>query len=297
MYQQLIEEFVHQEGLPSSYAEDVDGYFLPLVQDLECHLTEQQKRPFTVGITGAQGTGKSAMAKLLALLLQNSTRQVVNLCIDDFYFSRTHRTELARTIHPLLKTRGVPGTHDLDLAMSVLHKLGEAGSADYVTLPGFDKANDDCLPSKSCARVNGPVDVIILEGWFVGATAQTEQELSSAVNELESQEDIQGHWRQYVNQQLAADYQTLFAKVDMLLMLKAPDFERVFEWRSLQEQKLRSQTKKTASGLMDGESIKRFIQHFERLTRHCLRTLPDKAHRVFELDERHRIHCVNQTSP
>ncbi len=70
MYQQLIEEFIHQQGLPSSYAEDVDGYFLPLIQDIECRLNEEEKRPLTPGINGAQGTGKSTMAKLLALLLQ-----------------------------------------------------------------------------------------------------------------------------------------------------------------------------------------------------------------------------------
>jgi D-glycerate 3-kinase len=291
MYPQLIEKFIQQEKLPASYAEDASQCFLPLIRDLTDHLERSSKRPFVLGINGAQGTGKSTMAKLLAILLEDRNYRVANLSIDDFYYSKAWRESLASTVHPLLRSRGVPGTHDVSLALSILNQLSAAGAGDSIRIPGFDKAHDDCLANETCRTVCGPIDVIIFEGWFVGVTPQTEKELQQPLNRLESDEDSDRRWRNYTNQQLAGDYQTLFAQFDMLLMLKAPDFEQVFAWRSLQEQKLRAKTEGTATELMDGNAIQHFIQHFERLTRHCLLILPDKADRVFILDEQHRIHC------
>lgn len=296
MYQQLIKDFVQQEQLPSSYLEDAARCFLPIVQDIKNYLARSAERPQIIGINGAQGTGKSTLAKLLAMLLKKDNCAVANLSIDDFYLSKAQRESLANTVHPLLKSRGVPGTHDVGLALGLLVDLSAARSTDQILLPKFDKANDDCLPESLRVKVVGPIDVIILEGWFVGVAPQPEQELKNPVNDLEQWEDKEGKWRAYVNAQLAGVYQSLFAQLDILLMLKAPGFEQVLEWRNLQEQKLRMVTN-DATSLMNEAAIRRFIQHFERLTRHCLNTLPEKADRVFELDARHRIHCIDDAAP
>jgi len=290
MYQQLIKDFVQQEHLPSTYLLDATQCFLPLVRDIEAEIQASQHGPLLIGINGAQGTGKSTMAKLLSALLTNSGHRVANLSIDDFYYSKAKRQELAKQIHPLLASRGVPGTHDVDLALRLLEQLSTADPEQQITLPGFDKSLDDCRPVDTCDQISGPVDIIILEGWLIGAKPQTEDELTRPINDLETTEDSDGRWRSYVNQQLAGAYQPLFEKINMLLMLQAPGFEAVLEWRSLQEKKLREQASNGASGLMDSEDIERFIQHFERLTRHCLRTIPDSANRVFHLDAEHRIH-------
>ena len=289
MYQQLIEDFIQQEHLPSTYLLDATQCFLPLVRDLEAELQTSRQGPLLIGINGAQGTGKSTLAKLLSSLLASSGYRVANLSIDDFYYSKAKRRELAETIHPLLCSRGVPGTHDAERALSLLEQLAAAGPEQQVCLPGFDKSVDDCQPVEACEKLHGPVDIVILEGWFVGVKPQDEIELTQAINELEANEDSDGRWRSYVNQQLAGSYQALFEKLNMLLMLQAPGFEQVLEWRSLQEEKLRARAAKDASGLMDRKAIERFIQHFERLTRHCLRTLPKSADRVFQLDAEHRI--------
>ncbi|PCI74495.1 MAG: hypothetical protein COB20_15050 [SAR86 cluster bacterium] len=289
MYQQLIEDFIQQERLPSTYLLDATQCFLPLVRELEAKLQKNRQGPFLIGINGAQGTGKSTLAKLLSALLTSRGHRVANLSIDDFYYSKAKRQELAAGIHPLLRSRGVPGTHDVDLALHVLEQLAEAGPEQKVSLPSFDKSLDDCRALDACEQLRGPVDLVILEGWFVGVKPQPEDKLSPAINELESNEDSDGRWRVYVNQQLAGAYQPLFKQIHMLLMLQAPGFEQVLEWRSLQEEKLRALAAKDASGLMDRKAIERFIQHFERLTRHCLRTLPDSADHVFQLDADHRI--------
>ena len=289
MYQQLIKDFIQQERLPSTYLLDATQYFLPLVRDIKAEIQSSRKGPFLIGINGAQGTGKSTLAKLLGALLTSSGYRTVNLSIDDFYYSKAKRQELADEIHPLLRSRGVPGTHDVDLALNLIEQLCAAGSNQQITLPRFDKSLDDCRPVAACEQIQGPIDIIILEGWFVGAKAQAGDELTQAINELEINEDSDGRWRAYVNQQLAGSYQSLFEKIHILLMLQAPGFEQILEWRSLQEEKLRALAVTNASGLMDRKAIKHFIQHFERLTRHCLRTLPDSADRVFQLNTEHRI--------
>jgi D-glycerate 3-kinase len=289
MYQQLIKDFIQQERLPSTYLLDATQYFLPLVRDIKAEIQSSRKGPFLIGINGAQGTGKSTLAKLLSALLTSSGYRAVNLSIDDFYYSKAKRQELADEIHPLLRSRGVPGTHDVDLALNLIEQLYAAGSNQQITLPRFDKSLDDCRPVAACEQIQGPIDIIILEGWFVGAKAQAGDELTQAINELEINEDSDGRWRAYVNQQLAGSYQSLFEKIHILLMLQAPGFEQILEWRSLQEEKLRTLAVTDASGLMDRKAIKHFIQHFERLTRHCLRTLPDSADRVFRLNTEHRI--------
>ena len=290
MYQQLIKDFIQQEHLPSTYLLDATQCFLPLVRDLEARFRASPHRPLLIGINGAQGTGKSTMAKLLSTLLTSNGHRVANLSIDDFYYSKAKRQELANQIHPLLASRGVPGTHDVDLALRLLEQLRTAGPEQQVTLPGFDKSLDDCQAIAVREKIRGPIDIIILEGWFIGVKPQKEIELTEAINELEANEDSDSRWRGYVNQQLAGAYQSLFEQLNMLLMLQAPGFEAVLEWRSLQEEKLREHSANGASGLMDSKAIERFIQHFERITRHCLRTLPDSADRVFRLDAEHRIH-------
>ncbi|HET8902772.1 MAG TPA: hypothetical protein VFN16_02120, partial [Saccharospirillum sp.] len=118
-------------------------------------------------------------------------------------------------------------------------------------------------------------DVLLFEGWCVGLAAQSEAELEQPVNELESREDGTGDWRRFVNDQLQHHYEPWFAQLDALIVLQAPGFEQVFAWRKKQEEALRA--RKQGQGVMDEAALGRFIAHYERLTRHALATLPDKA--------------------
>ena len=131
--------------------------------------------------------------------------------------------------------------------------------------------------------------MILLEGWFTGAAAQSAAELEVPVNELERNEDRDGRWRHFVNQQLSTEYQPLFARIQFLIMLQAPDFGCVLKWRSKQESKLRARSGEHGEGIMDAAALSRFVQHFERLTRHCLNSLPGRADVAFRLDDKHRI--------
>jgi D-glycerate 3-kinase len=293
MYQQLIDDFIRREALPASYRDDTLNWFEPLSRELETRINGAGDLPLYLGINGAQGTGKSTLAKLLRELLQSRGLRIANLSIDDFYLSRAKRRELARQVHPLLTSRGVPGTHDTELALRLFDALGNAGQNDSIRLPAFDKASDDCHPVDLWPKVDGAVDMIILEGWCVGARPQTTTELITALNRLETVDDADGSWRRYVNPRLGDDYQKLFSRLHLLIMLQAPNFEQVFQWRKLQEQKLAEQNSPLASGVMNDAQLDYFIQHFERLTRHCLTTLPARADIVFKLDAGHRVAARN----
>ncbi|WP_232710052.1 hypothetical protein [Mariprofundus aestuarium] len=260
----------------------MNNYLVPLAGWVA---SRKQGKPLVIGINGAQGSGKSTITAVLAIILkQNFGYNVATLSIDDLYLTRSDRLKLAEAIHPLFKTRGVPGTHDIGLGIETIHKLiAEDGE---VSLSRFDKSIDDRLPEKLWPRCNAPVDVVLFEGWCVATPAQSKDDLLTATNELEAIEDREGVWRAYVNQVLAGSYRQLFSMIDAVVFLKAPGFDSVLQWRSRQEAKTFRTHQEEG---MNSQQLKRFIQHYERLTRVSLDNLPELADVVLELDDAQRI--------
>lgn len=295
--QTAIATLIRQEHLPQDFAATVTGFFYPLAQRIR-DLQRARGRPVIVGINGAQGTGKSTLALFLETLLNHLGCPCARFSLDDIYLTHGERQDLSRSVHPLLKTRGVPGTHDIELGNRVLDQLLAADSDDVVPIPAFDKSHDDRAPLPEWPLHRGRVSVILLEGWCVAAQAESDpQRLMQPVNTLEASEDADGCWRQYVNQHLAGEYQHFFGRLDYLVMLKAPSMECVQEWRTLQEQKLADRLavhKNGAAGVggvrvMTPEQIRRFIMHYERLTRAMLAEMPARADALFTIDRDHRI--------
>ncbi len=283
-----LADFLAKHQLPDTFRTTAVDYYLPLVHQLPA--LRGQQHPFLLGINGAQGTGKSTLADFLCFFAHSlHSWNVATLSIDDFYLTLEQRADLAHTIHPLLKTRGVPGTHDLQMLSCSLNELRNAKAGDSVPLPRFNKATDDRADPSDWPSVDGPVDMIILEGWCVGTEAQTKAELASPVNALEEKEDPHGTWRTYVNTKLQSDYANVFAQIDTLVFLKAPSFDAIRRWRTEQEQKLAATKPSGTQGLMSEQEIVRFIQFYERLTRANLSRLPDLANIVFHLNEAHRV--------
>ena len=289
----IFTQILEQESLPA------EGGLLPLFETLYLPMAQwvaesHQHKPLLLGINGAQGSGKSTLTKILQALLEKGfSKRVVSLSIDDLYLRRSEREQLARDIHPLLVTRGVPGTHDVALAKDLLSKLKQ-GAQQSITIPVFDKALDDRADEALWQQVSGPVDIIIFEGWCVGAVAEDSQALHNPMNRLEAEEDPDGVWRNYVNEQLKGPYQELFSLIDKLIMMKVPSMENVFEWRSLQEQKLRAarQDETSATRIMSEQALQRFIMHYERITRRSLQEMPERADVVLELNAEHQIERV-----
>jgi D-glycerate 3-kinase len=234
-----------------------------------------------VGLCGPQGSGKSTTAKALALMLADAGPRTAVLGLDDLYLGRADRQRLADTVHPLLITRGPPGTHDVAAGIDLIDRLGAPGRA---ALPRFDKARDDRADPVSWPVVDGPIDVLILEGWCVGARPQPEAALIAPANALEAERDADGRWRRYVNHRLADDYAKLFVRIGYLILLRPPSFEVVTGWRIEQEHKLRDRS--PGGRTMDDDAVARFVQHYERISRHLDAEMPARADLVIQLDAR-----------
>jgi D-glycerate 3-kinase len=283
-----VDGFLAREALPESYRDVISQQIVPLGEEVRAALARRSAGPLRVGICGAQGSGKSTLVAALGAHLQSLGLRVATLSLDDLYLTRAQRQQLAREVHPLLATRGVPGTHDVSLGCAVFAALAASGD---VALPSFDKAVDDRRPPDAWPRVQGPAQVILFEGWCLGATPQDAEALARPVNALERDEDPRGIWRAHVNAALAGPYRELFA-VDTLVLLRAPSFEVVFEWRREQERKLAARlaaTGASGSAVMDSAQLARFIAHYERLTRHILEEMPARADALFELDAERRM--------
>lgn len=281
MHKVNINSFIKKHQLSEQYQQLAEKCYLGIAADIAAH-QKSAKKPILLGINGAQGSGKSTLADFLVFVLTKHFQiNSVALSLDDFYLTRATRMQHADTVHPLLSTRGVPGTHDVQLAIKIITTL-KAGCTP-VSIPRFNKAIDDRSDQQDV--VNEPVDVLILEGWCVGSLPQTKQALLKPVNVLETEQDTDGAWRNYVNTQLAQDYQTLYGLIDQLIMLKAPSFDCVYQWRLEQEEKLRTNTQGEAhQHVMSPQQVHDFIQFYQRLTEHNLKTLPDKVDYLVELD-------------
>src|SRR6185437_8649015 len=84
-------------------------------------LEESTDGPLVLGLCGAQGSGKSILARSLADRFASRGRRVAVLSLDDLYLTKAERSRLAQEVHPLLGTRGVPGTHDVALGLQILN--------------------------------------------------------------------------------------------------------------------------------------------------------------------------------
>ena len=299
--EQALENLIAHHRLPPDYRQTLNNIIEPLALSLH-QASRHCKGPLLVGIHGAQGTGKSTLTDFLRTVLAHRYHcPTASLSLDDIYHTRATREQLAREVHPLLLTRGVPGTHDLELGNRILEELSEANAGSRTPLPAFDKAVDDREQEQRWPVFIGKPKIILLEGWCLGAHPEPEDELLKPVNDLEAQEDPDGSWRRYVNEQLEGPYREFFDRLHFLIMLRAPSMERVLEWRTLQEHRLaeaRVNAPNEGGGrnkvapqqrIMSDSAIARFVMHYERITRHCLQEMPERADIVLNLDDNHRM--------
>ncbi len=281
-------------GVEANWVELLWHLYIPLTDWLgpRIQASRNSGRAHLLGLSAPQGAGKSTLEKILQLLFERRCGlNTLGFSLDDLYLTRAEREDLATRVHPLLVTRGVPGTHDHRLGVRLLHHLcGRDGT--QVRVPRFDKSVDDRAPQARWQGASADADVVIFEGWCVGATPQKEADLADPCNELERNEDPQGTWRHFVNAQLEGPYRRLFDPIDTLIYLSVPDFSVVAHHRLQQEEALAMRLQRTSSGtelaqsrLMKRTDIERFVQHYQRITEHMLRTLPSRADVHIALNE------------
>ena len=283
----VLAKFLQETSLPDSVAFNYMRWYAGVTWSLAQRAKTADLAPL-VGFSGCQGSGKSTLVALMAKVMREVHGvSTVVLSLDDFYLTKAARAALAESIHPLFATRGVPGTHDLPLLNETVSALRQPVAGGAVPVPAFDKALDDRTELVHWRQVSAPTQLIFLEGWCVGLSPQSESELEVPINPMEAEQDPSLVWRREVNRQLAAEYADVFGNLDALLLLQAPSFDAVFEWRWQQEQRLSKQFQQDHPDRLDPtmsrSEVADFILHYQRLTEHALKTLPDRADFLWEL--------------
>ena len=265
-------------------------FYLPLSDWIYSAYKKDYKTKI-IGLSGGQGAGKSTITGILKFILKQ--RYGLELCvfsIDDFYKTKEERKKMSKDIHPLFLTRGVPGTHDINLINKTFKNLKKKFFKP-VLIPKFDKSIDDRSKKSKWIKIKKPPNIIIFEGWCIGARHQKESFLKKPLNIIEKKHDRDIKWRKKVNNQLKKPYKKLFSKIDKLVYLKAPSFNHIFQWRLHQEQKLKltSKNKKT----MSKSKIKEFIMFYERITKSMMKEFSKISDLTIFLDQKHRSIKMN----
>ena len=295
-YKKLKEKYLKflksQEVLSEPFRDKIgqlNNFYLPICKKINKKYFKSRKTKI-IGLAGGQGTGKSTISNILKIILKEGFNlTTVVFSIDDFYKTLKERKKMSKKINTLFSTRGVPGTHDEKLLLDCLKNL-KSQKFKKIVIPKFDKSMDDRLPKKKWQQIKKKPKIIIFEGWCVGAKPQKKKDLLSPINTLEKDKDKNGKWRKYVNNKLNTSYKKIFKLIDITIFLKVPSFRHVYEWRLLQEQKLRiaSKGKKT----MNSKQIRNFIMFYERITKNMLKDLSKKAEFVIKIDDKHTLTSI-----
>ncbi len=264
-------------------------FFLKTVIPLSVYINflPNQDKPYLICFTGGQGSGKTTLSNFIQLVLkQVYKRTPVGFSIDDIYKTKEERETLAKTIHPLCRVRGVPGTHDIQMGLHTLDSLFQAKPSTLTAIPAFSKPLDQHLPRDQWQIFKGKPDYIFFDAWCGGAKPIDEANWIPPMNTLEKEKDPDGIWSKWSNRELAGDYQELFNRFDLLIMIKVPNMEHVYESRWLQETVLEKTIidPELKKKIMTREEVYRFVMHYERLTRYILEEIPKFADIVIERD-------------
>ena len=269
----------------------IKSFLIPVSQWISKKV--DKKKPLIIGLAGGQGSGKTTISSILSIILKKYFKlNVFTISIDDFYKTRKDRKILSSRKHSLLMTRGVPGTHDIDLMLKFFKKI-RSKKFKSLKVPKFNKAIDDRCKKSLWYKLKFKPDLVIFEGWCVGARAQSNSQLKKPINSLEKVYDQSIEWRSHVNNQLKTKYKILFKQLDGLVYLKAKNFSLLRNWRLKQERKLWVQTKNNKNlKIMRSRDVINFMQTYQRITQQMFKDAVKSSSIIMNLNSKHQIQKI-----
>ena len=267
----------------------LNNFYIPISRFLyNSYLKKKQTQ--IIGLAGGQGSGKSTISELLKIILKKKFNlETVIFSIDDFYKTLKDRKKMSKKINNLFLTRGVPGTHDSKLLYKCIKNFKNKSFRKF-SIPKFDKSTDDRVSKSKWIKVKKKPNIVIFEGWCVGAMPQKNFELMKPINDLEKHEDHRLVWRKKVNNELKNNYKKIFKLIDDFIFLKVPSFKHIYKWRLLQEKKLKRISK--GKKIMSNKEVKKFIMFYERITRNMIKTLGSQSKILINIDSKHRLKSI-----
>jgi len=247
-----------------------------------------EKATLTISFFLKSPSGKTTITDKLVSTLTGAPHnlRVFTFSMDDLYLPFQKQAELSQQ-HPnnkLIEFRGLPGTHDMDLGAGTFrslclvnqrlaHSQGQQqqqhdDNTSSVAVPRYDKAlnagRGDQVPQSQWARVEGPFDVVLFEGWSLGFKSIRDPKALAAAYHQHSpfppfylaQHSLASV--EMVNRSLEAYEAAWYSYLDIFVHLSAPSLEAVFKWRAEQERQLWA----TRGTGMTEEQVKEFVSRF-----------------------------------
>lgn len=227
---------------------------------------KDHKGPLMVGLQGPQGCGKTTLCDALLQHLQDTGLKVAVLSLDDLYRTHDGLEKVARDHpnNPLLAGRGPPGTHDMELASSIIRKVIHINEGNgHVDLPVFDKSlcNGEGDRSEKTVPVDGPLDIFILEGWSVGfgplTSSALEQRYKKKDGKYFSKHTLES--LRQLNDALIEVSQEVYPHFSVLVQVEPTSYDFVFDWRLQQEHAMKAAN--GGKGMTD-EQVHKFVERY-----------------------------------
>jgi pantothenate kinase-related protein Tda10 len=235
-----------------------------------------------------QASHANARSAVLSLDGKYAWHSTQSLCFftDDLLFIDLYHTHDSlvslRQRHPqngLLAGRGLPGTHDLDLARNTLDAVLRCnqGTTARIELPIFDKSafGGEGDRSRSTISIETPIDVFVLEGWSMGFQALRREELIQRYEEARSihvqhpastPPTFLSHSLQsliQVNEYLLTASDILYPPFSLLVQIRPESYAYVYAWRLQQERQLIATRGTGMSDAQVEEFVRRYMPGYE----------------------------------
>uniref|UniRef100_K7M3W6 Phosphoribulokinase/uridine kinase domain-containing protein n=1 Tax=Glycine max TaxID=3847 RepID=K7M3W6_SOYBN len=229
-------------------------YYVPVFLWCEQQITEHQSKfkdgedipPLVIGFSAPQGCGKTTLVFALDYLFEVIGRKSATVSIDDFYLMAEGQNKLreANPGNALLELRGNAGSHDLAFSvetLTALTKLTREGMK--LKLPRYDKSafngRGDRADPSTWSEVEGPLTVVLFEGWMLGFKPLPVDAVKVVDPQLET-----------VNKNLEAYYDAWDKYIKSWIVIKIKNPNCVFQWRLQAEIAMREAGK---PGMTDDE--------------------------------------------